>query len=297
VTAPTVAVVIVSHDSADDLKLLLPLLDDPRLEVIVVDNASTDDSAAVAERPGVRLDRLADNVGWPRGCNHGARRTQADVLAFVNPDARPSAEQLVTLAERLTDGVGTISPHFVDEAGRTQAFYFRFPSLVDGLFCFLQGGQRLDVLIGSRFIRHRTYDNAAQLPGAVDQPGGACLLMQRATFTACGGFDEDLFLYFADTTLARQVHDRGLRNDVAWDVPVVHAGGTSVFQNPVRWVHLHVQRDYLRYVRRWHGRAAHTAMVGAVLLLTGLVPAVQRLLRGQPRAALDQLRYAREVVR
>ncbi len=297
--AAKVSAVVVAHDSAADLRDGLPLLLHPAVEVIVVDNASADTSVAVATAAaGVRVTALPDNVGWSRGCNIGAGQAGAPVLAFVNPDTRVTGAQLLTLAGRLDDaGTAAVSPQFLGVDGRPQPFYFRFPGVVAGLFCFLNAGQRLDRALGHPFLRHRTYDFAARLPGEVDQPGAACLLARTGEFRSLGGFPEDLFLFFADTELCRRLTGDGRRVRVAWDVPVVHAGGGSVLQLPADTTRRHLQRDYLRYVRRNRGRGAAALTAAGVVVLTGLVPALLRVLRRDVPGAWRQLRLAAEVLR
>lgn len=287
--------VVVNHDTATDVHELLPRLVHPQVDVVVVDNASQVPPQVSTDN--ARLFVQPDNIGWSRGCNAGAEHALAPVLAFVNPDCHPTADQLLALAQSLDDeSVGAVAPRFVDADGKPQAFYFRFPRPVDGLFCFLPAGQRIDEWIGSPFIRRRTYDFGAGLPGDVDQPGAACLLVRRDDFTAMGGFDEQMFLFFADTDLCRRFHDRGLSIRVEWDVPVVHVGGSSVRQLPQARQREHMQRDYVVYLRRHHGRATVVLTKLAAVVLSGLLPAAWHALRLRPRSAWEQLRATTRVV-
>jgi N-acetylglucosaminyl-diphospho-decaprenol L-rhamnosyltransferase len=288
-------VVIVNHETAADVEALLTNLEDARLEVIVVDNASTRPPAVQASN--ARLVQAPYNAGWACACNAGATIAHAPVLAFVNPDARPSPADLRALAQSLADGsVGAVAPRFLNSDGSPQAFYFRFPSVVAGLFCFLPTGQRIDRWIGSPFIRHRTYASGEQPPAAVDQPGAACLLVRRDDFAGLGGFDEGTFLFFADTDLCLRLRERGRRVLVRWDVDVVHAGSSSVRLLPPAALREHVQRDYLVYLRRHHGRAAVAVTKAAALVLSGLLPALWQLLRLRPRSSWEQLRSTLHVV-
>jgi GT2 family glycosyltransferase len=283
-----VTAVVVAHNDADDVVDLLVMLDHPSVEVIVVDNASS--KPPLVTTGNARLIALRDNVGWAAGCNVGAKQALADVLAFVNPDARPTSRDLLALSEPLDDpAVGAVAPRFVNPDGTPQAFYFRFPTPWTGLLCFLTTGQRLDLLTGRHAIRHRTYDFGRQLPGArVEQPGAACLLVRAVDFASLGGFDEAMFLFFADTDLCRRLARRGLSVHVDWDRHVVHEGGGSVGQLPPAGVRAHLQHDYLVYLDRQHGRASVLATRAAIVALTGLLPSVWHLLRGRPRNAWQQ---------
>ena len=294
---PVVTAVVVSYNSATDLAESLPLLGDERVEVVVVDNASADNSAAVAGRHA-RVIQLPANVGWARGCNIGAATANAPVLAFVNPDARPTAQQLVDLACDASARSSTaVAPRFVEPDGSTQPFYFRFPTLVSGMFCFLTAGQRLDTLLGRPFLRRRTYDDGRELPGPVDQPGAACLVVRADEFVEMGGFDDDFFLFCADTDFCRRLHDHGGGVTVRWDVAVPHRGRGSVIALDDETLQRIFQRDYLTYVRRTNGRAATWLTRLAVAVLTGVVPWLARTVRGRVREGARQLVVAAAVLR
>lgn len=296
-TTPVVSAVVVSFNSAADLAESLPLLGDDRVEVIVVDNASSDCSADVAARHAT-LVQLPVNVGWARGCNIGAATANADVIAFVNPDARPTAQQLVDLAGDVSaQTAAVVSPRFVDPDGSTQSFYFRFPTLLSGMFCFLTAGQRLDALFGHPFLRRRTYDDGRELPGPVDQPGAACLVLRKDEFVAMDGFDDDFFLFFADTDLCRRVRQRGGSVNVRWDVAVPHKGRGSVRDLDDVSLQRIFQRDYVTYARRAYGEAAAWLVRFGVAVLTGLVPWLSRTLRGRFREGVRQLAVAVAVLR
>src|ERR671931_1926154 len=93
---PTVSVIVVNYRGAEDtvacLRALREELDYPadRLQVICVDNASGDGSAArIRELPGVEVIEAPANLGFAGGCNLGARHATGTVLAFLNNDARP----------------------------------------------------------------------------------------------------------------------------------------------------------------------------------------------------------------
>jgi GT2 family glycosyltransferase len=131
----------------------------------------------------------------------------------------------------------------------------------------------------------------------VDQPGAACLLLRKDEFVAMDGFDDDYFLFFADTDLCRRLRERGGGVSVRWDVAVPHRGRGSVCALDDVTVQRIFQRDYLTYVRRAHGGAATWLMRVAVAILTGLVPWLARTLRGRVREGARQLAVAAAVLR
>ena len=89
-------VVIVTHNSAEHLDRVLGALPDD-VDVVVVDNASSDASADIAERYGATTVRGTVNAGFAAGCNRGAALGAAKRILFLNPDAVIEADALERL--------------------------------------------------------------------------------------------------------------------------------------------------------------------------------------------------------
>lgn len=294
---PLVSVIIVAYLSADDLAELLPMLADPRLEVIVLDNASPDDGLAVATRhPWCVSVPMQHNSGWTAASNEGARRAVAPVLAFVNPDVRTTADQLLALAERLGPGVASVSPLMAGTDGSPRPFAFRFPTPLMGLFVFFNAGRRLDRILGSPFMRRRTY---AGQPAdiEVDHVGAACMVVDAGLFASSGGFDERMWLFFSDMDWALRMRRRGLLNAVAHDIHVVHEGGGSVSHLSQADLSLAFQRDYVRYAKKHYSAWGSLITRAGAVLLAGLLPGLAALVRGRPRETQACLKQAAEVLR
>jgi N-acetylglucosaminyl-diphospho-decaprenol L-rhamnosyltransferase len=291
---PAVTAIVVAYESERDLAELLPRLAHPAVECVVIDNASGDDSANVAAAAGARVERLPVNVGWARGCNLGAGLAAGPVLVFLNPDARPTAADLLDLSGLLPHGPVTASPRFINADGTLQQFYFRFPRPLAGLLLFFPAGGRIDRICGGRTLRRRLY--TGELPCAVDQPGAACFAVRADLFAELGGFDPSLFLFFADTAFCREIVRRGGRNEVRWDLPVVHRGAGSISLLGTDRTRELFQRDYLAYLRATSSPGAVAAARLAVVALTGLAPAARRALLGDLTGARDAIRLAARVL-
>lgn len=298
---PSVTAVIVAYNDATDLAELLPALTGSSVEVIVVDNASNDDSASVAASAGATVIALPDNTGWTVASNRGGERASGDVIAFVNPDARPDPTDLGRLAALLdAPDAGIAAPRFVEPSGDPQPFYFRFPTPLTGLFLFFGVTARIDRLLGRPFVSRRTYGLGRELPTEVDAPGAACVAMRAEVFRELGGFDERMFLFFSDTDMCRRLAQRGRRAVVDWDLDVVHRGGGSVGRLHVHDLQHQLRADYLTYARLHYGPVGRAVTLLAYVLLGGVVPAAAQVARGRPgeaRRALtwmwDGLRRAR----
>src|SRR5690349_19802703 len=100
-------------------------------EIVVVDNASSDDSAAIAERhPGVRVVRNPDNRGYARAMNQALHGPGAEFLIALNPDTRCPPGSLAALVQFLRDhaDVGLVAPRLLNDDGSLQHSVHRFPS-------------------------------------------------------------------------------------------------------------------------------------------------------------------------
>jgi GT2 family glycosyltransferase len=125
--SPKVAVVIVSFATRDTLVAGLEALEAHAglpVETVVVDNASRDGSAeAVRARfPGLRLIVNAENVGFARACNQGARETRAPFVLFLNPDATLNPGALAALVSLLESRprIGIVGPRTRSSNGDIQ---------------------------------------------------------------------------------------------------------------------------------------------------------------------------------
>jgi GT2 family glycosyltransferase len=176
-----VAVVIPNYDGARWLPGVLASVAAQTLapaEVLVVDDGSTDDSAAIAEAAGARVLRLAENGGFARAANAGLAAVGAEAVALVNTDVVLEAAWLERAASALGAGAGAVATKLLD-LGDPAILYSAGDVLRRDGVCEQRG----------RFERDT---------GAYDEPGevfSACAgaaLYRRAAVVGAGGFDERL---------------------------------------------------------------------------------------------------------
>jgi len=201
----TVAVIIVNWNGGSLLRRCLEALvrqRRPADHVILVDNASTDDSLAGVEDilPGIELIRLTENAGFARANNIGARAaTRFDALVLLNPDAFADPgwlEALVAAAERHPDVACFASRMRLADA----------PDLLDG------AGDAYHVSGRAWRTGHRAA-GATWPAGDVEvfAPCAAAALYRRIAFEEVRGFDERYFCYFEDVDLGFRLRLRGHR--------------------------------------------------------------------------------------
>ena len=239
-----VDVVIVSWNTREHLARCLDALEATTagvaLNVIVVDNASTDGSAAMVagKFPRVRLLANADNLGFGRACNAGARAGRARALLILNSDCEPAPDAVAAMLTaldadptlggvfcRLLNRDGTLQPsvhralptpwtHVGDVFFRSSLRYalYRTPALKRWL-------------LAPTARRHATAHDVAW-------GGAACMLVRRSAFEAVGGFDEGFFMYCEDLDLCARLGAAGQRLRYLPHAVVVHAWGASTVQRP-----------------------------------------------------------------
>ncbi|MPZ17098.1 MAG: glycosyltransferase [Luteitalea sp.] len=200
---PLVSVVVVTHNSADDIACCVSSLGSQtwsHWELIVVDNASTDDTVArvQASWPQARLIRRDENVGYAAGNNMGFRHARGDVLAVLNPDTRVAPGWLEPLVEALgrDPQVGLATPKI--------ALIDR-PSLINTCgnavtFAGLTVCRGLEAPVTA-------YTQAEDVAAV----SGAAFVIRRDVLEAIGGFNESFFTYYEDTDLSLRARVAGWR--------------------------------------------------------------------------------------
>lgn len=247
--AHAIGVVVVSYASGRTIETCLRrLLAAAQVaRVVVVDNASPDDTAArvaamAAGEPRLQLVRNAANRGFAAACNQGASALAEHWIAFVNPDAYVEPDSLSRLVAhaRQRPAAGLLGVELVDEQGAADGAARRMePTLSELLRGALEGGDRL--VLGR--------DPALDLQ-PVPAVSGALMLLPHALFVSLGGFDEGYRLHAEDLDLCRRVRDAGCEVLVANDVRVLHLRGVSSRSRPL-WVEWHKHRGLWRYLRRF----------------------------------------------
>jgi hypothetical protein len=241
------SIIIVSFNARTDLERCLDSLRaappaTPH-EIVVVDNASTDGSAAAARgRAGVRVDVIdaGANVGFARACNIGIRASQGTYLLLLNSDTTVPAGAIDALfAELQRDPeVAVVGPRLVDEAGRAE---LSFGAMITPFSEWRQKRVARRGLV-EKITRRRCYP---------DWVSGACLLVSRADADAAGLLDERFFMYTEDVDFCASIRGLGRRILFTPDVEVVHARGRSVASAPEA-THAAYRRSHLAFYEKHH---------------------------------------------
>ncbi len=194
------------------------------LSVAVVDNSGDVDGVAeLADRfPNVRY-LSGGGQGFARAANLGAFTSEKPYVVFVNPDCRPSSEQLVALVEGLAGDEGAIT-------------HAATPISPEGVIEIGVGGW--EPSIGRALVHASGLHKLVPRAGLFGHPGvgehldvdwvtGTCMAVRRQAFCELGGFDEAFFVYCEDVAFGHRARQAGWRIRLRDDVLVPHGTGSS----------------------------------------------------------------------
>jgi GT2 family glycosyltransferase len=241
----------VTWQSAADLPDLLASLAPARAagaELVVVDNASPDDTLAVlrAAAPDAVVIANAANRGFAAGANQGLAASRRPYVLFLNPDAVVAPDTLSRARAALEPqgDVAVLGCRTLNSDGTPQATVDRFHS-VRGLVAEAWRGGRV-----AGTPRGTTPDAS----GIVDWVYGSFLLGRRAALVAIGGFDEAYEMYGEDMDLCHRLRAAGWKTAFCAETVVIHAGNRSGAHRYGAARDVAVLQGTLRFFRRRRGR-------------------------------------------
>jgi N-acetylglucosaminyl-diphospho-decaprenol L-rhamnosyltransferase len=249
----TVSAIVVSRNVREYLRRCLRSLREAEAEVVldvwVIDNGSTDGSAAMVQAafPEAHVVVNTGNPGFAAANNQGLRAGAGRYVLLLNPDAELLPGALTTLCRYLDDHpcVGVVGPQLLNPDGSVQPSRRRAPRLATGFVESTQLQQRLprSWLTDRYYVADRP-DDAEQ---GVDWLVGACLLVRRTAIDAVGLLDEGFRLYSEELEWCLRFRRAG------WDVvylpaaQVVHHSGRSSGQDLLHRHRQHHQSKYRLY--------------------------------------------------
>jgi N-acetylglucosaminyl-diphospho-decaprenol L-rhamnosyltransferase len=294
-----IAVVIITHNSADVIGGCLAAIPDGAAgteltDVIVIDNASTDDSVRIARKVAalpIQVIELDTNAGYAAGFNVGVgacAEPEPDAVLVINPDCRLRPGTLAIMARALSaPGRGIVAPRLLNSDGTLQPTLRRIPTVSGALAEALMGGKLAGRIgLGELLFDQNSHDRAGRAAWAT----GAALLISWQVVADVGPWNESFLLYSEETDFIFRAADRGW---TMWYEPtavVDHRGGESG-TNPNLAALVTVNK--VKFYRSRHGKAASAAYSFATLLGASLRAALGRKTARASLAAL--LRPSRRI--
>lgn len=276
---PVLSIVIVSWNVCDDLHECLRSLVTRHsslvIEVIVVDNASSDRTVEMVRRefPQVTLISNDENLGYTKANNQGILQSRGKYILLLNPDTivrEGALDALIEFAEA-NPQAGIIGGKLLNPDGGIQRSARSFPDIGAGLF--------RNTLLGRLFPKNpfvRRYlmtDFSYDEVHEVDWVSGAAMLVRREVFDIIGLLDEGFWAYCEDVDFCWRARQVGFKVLFCPNAVIVHKIGRSSDQRLVQSLiqhHKSMWRFYLKNYRQRYSLVLSPLIgLGIVLRLTG----------------------------
>jgi len=227
---PKISVIIVNYNALYFLKNCISSILKSEglsdLEIIVVDNNSTDDSCKMLKKdfPAIRLIQNKQNTGFSKANNQGVAAAKGAYILVLNPDTVISSHTIQQVYEfsSKTDDIGALGVQFIDGSGRFLPECKRnFP------------GPKVAALkimgFSKTYYAHQIEQEAIS---QVDILTGAFMFIKKAVFEKVEGFDEDFFMYGEDIDLSYRIAQAGYNNYYLGSEVILHYKGESTSRDP-----------------------------------------------------------------
>ncbi len=282
-----VAIVILNYNGKDYLEQFLPSVvkySNPTLpensdfshEIIVADNASTDDSVAFlsANYSAIKQINLTENHGFAEGYNQALAKVEADIYVLLNSDVEVTKNWLSPIVELLKNNriTAACQPKIKSFHQKT---HFEYAGASGGF---------MDAL-GYPFCRGRIFDKLEEDKGQYDETReifwatGAALFIKADLFHKIGGFDGDYFAHMEEIDLCWRLRKAGFQIMVCPDSTVYHVGGGTLQKESPFKTYLNFRNNLVTVLKNVSGWKIYW-LFPLRLVLDGLA-ALQFLLKGQ----------------
>jgi N-acetylglucosaminyl-diphospho-decaprenol L-rhamnosyltransferase len=292
--APDVSIIVVSWNTRRLLAECLGSVGRPagdlEIEIIVVDNGSTDGSPDIVRRqfPHVRLVENERNVGFAAANNQGMALGRGRYLLLLNSDAFVTIDSLQTAVDFVEErpDVGVCGGKLLNPDGTFQGSYADFPTLKSE-FLLATG---LGVRLASPY-----YPAPRPWPGEeaheVDWIGGAFMLLRRKVFEQVGGMDEMYWMYSEETDWCYRIKQAGWRIYYLPQVAITHVRGGSTRRRGSEMV-AQLYKSKVRFFAKNYGSASARRLRALFWLIFLVREMVSRfMLLSLPPARSGRWRY------
>ena len=231
------------------------------LEVIVSDNASTDNSVAMIQQefPQVKLICNQENLGFAKGNNVALKQAQGKYVLFLNSDTiiqDNALREMVRVAEK-DERIGGMGPRLLNEDGSDQwQFHRKFPTLGQIFWVYTTILGRITPRIS--WLRKKYLGEQDRIKSSKTklQLSGACLMMPTRLAKKLNGFDENFYFWLEDVDLCWRIKKTGHILYYNADAKIIHLGGASSAQ----WSNFkrvyNFRLSMLKYFRKYRSKQA-----------------------------------------
>ncbi len=282
-----ISIIIVSYNTSDLTKKCLAsvLKSSVRpLQIIVVDNASTDGSVEMIRRdfPRVELIENKENVGFAKANNQAIRIAAGEFVWLLNSDTEIGVDSLAEaivrsrIAER--EDIAATIPQLVYPDGSWQSVGGYFPSFANVLLYLFPLHNLLPIKFRQRLKLIASYPQEIPAEGKeLDYLTGASIIIKKSALEKAGLLGEQYFMYFEETDLCWRLKKAGYKLLAVGTSPVVHVYGGS-FRSRLDLNRLKLFRESLElFVRSNYSGLKRSAMLLEIKILSPFSAALKRL--------------------
>lgn len=261
------SIIIVTWNSEKDIALCLASIEQAKknlnLEVFVVDNASSDDTASIvkASFPQVTLVQNKKNIGFTKANNQAIRQSTGNYLLLLNPDTSVTKESLIDATEYMESrpeaGITGCAIHNPD--GSQQYSVRKFPSLISQIFVLCKLHNFFPNLPALK--RYFALDFDYSKEQAVDQVMGAFMIIRRECLEQVGLFDEKIWIWFEDVDYCKRAKNLDWKVMYAPKFSIVHNQSQSFTKLWAVQEQKIFNRSLLYYMQKHHGNFAYGVLL------------------------------------
>lgn len=192
-------------------------LENDEIEVILVDNASKDNSVTSIKKKILGINNISiieneENLGFAKGCNIGVKKSKGKYILFLNSDTQVLGRGFLKMTEFLdaNSTIGILGGKLLNPDSSPQPSAGKFYTLFN-LFLMLTGAE---VFLGIR--------KSPRIISKVDWVSGGCMMIKKSLFEKLSGFDENFFMYIEDMEMCFRADKLGFKTYFYPDIKVVH---------------------------------------------------------------------------
>ena len=235
---PTWNTATITLKCVQSIKKHLPALNP---QIIVVDNASTDNTLNLLKKENITLVNNLKNLGFSKACNIGAKKVTGEYLLFLNSDMELIDDSLTNMLKFLhkNSQIGIIGPKFLNPDKSSQASVFPPQTPINAIKEFWFGQKT-----------YSKYIPKGQTPVSVWAISGGAILIKKSLFQEINGWNEKYFMYFEDLDLCRTLHRHGKQVYYYPSCQIVHrhgASGKNLADSDNQW------RRLIPSAKKYHG--------------------------------------------
>lgn len=264
------SIIIVNWNSQEMLRIcldsILKVNHKLEIQIIVVDNASSDNSAEMVKSlyPEVELIESGGNIGFGRANNLAIPHAKGQYILFLNPDTVVTGHVLKGMTEFLEQNpsVGALGCKIRNSAGEVQDvpeqwWISPFRKLVE-LFLISE-------IMPRKIKQIIPYQNPNE-SGYVSYLYGACLMVRKITLNKIGFFDERFFMYCEDVDLCHRIAMGGWKLYYLSEYEIAHAVGGPTKRSAANFKYITTCESVSKLMQKYYGNGGKTIYKTGVLL-------------------------------